>query len=85
MNTPSKTIQEYIYTLPLSPAIISRIADETEIDKGEEYLTKERTEFEMKDFAFCVLFVWNKTPEGFEYWSNINSQLLQDLYGNQAL
>ena len=82
MNIPSKTIQEYIYTLPLHPSLISRVAEETEKDKGKEYMTKERTEFEMKDFPFCVLFVWNKTPEGFDYWSKINSHILSFQDGN---
>jgi hypothetical protein len=85
MNTPSKTIQEYIYTLPLEASVISRIAEETAKDKGEEYLSKERTEMEMKDFAFCVLFVWNKTAEGFAYWVEINNTILRHRYGNQAL
>lgn len=76
MDIPIKTIQEYIYTLPFEPAIISRIAEETEKDKGLSYMIQSRTDFEMKDFAFCVLFVWNKTPEGFDYWSNINNTLL---------
>ena len=76
MEIPTKTIQEYIYTLPLAPAIITRIAEETEKDKGLSYMIQTRTEFEMKDFPFCVLFVWNKTPEGFKYWSDINNTLL---------
>ena len=55
---------------------MARIIEETIKDKGHDYMIKERTEFEMLDFPFCVLFVWNKTPEGFDYWSDINNIIL---------
>lgn len=69
-------ISTYINSLPLHEGIIDRILWETILDKGEDYVYKERTEFEMKDFPFCVLFVWNKTKEGFDYWSGINNIIL---------
>jgi hypothetical protein len=69
-------ILKYINNLPLSDAIKTRIKEETFHDKGQDYMMQERTEFEMKDFPFCALFVWNKTPEGFDYWSDINNTLL---------
>lgn len=66
-------ILQYINNLPLSDAIKTRIKEETFYDKGLDYIKQDRTEYEMKDFPFCVLFVWNKTPEGFDYWSKINN------------
>lgn len=75
-----KNIFEYIHSLPLTMIIIGRIIDETIKEKGEEYLVKERTDFEMQDFPFCILFVWNKTPEGFEYWNQIDNAIRG--YGN---
>jgi hypothetical protein len=70
------TIFDYINSLPLTYLVRGRIIEETTKDKGKEYLTQERTEYEMKDFPFCVLFVWNKTAEGFDYWSEINNLIL---------
>ena len=69
-------INNYINSLPFHQGIIDRIIRETILDKGEEYIHQERTEFEMKNFPFCTLFVWNKTKEGFDYWSDINNIIL---------
>ena len=66
----------YIHSLPVTYLVMARIIEETIKDKGHDYMIKERTEFEMLDFPFCVLFVWNKTPEGFDYWSDINNIIL---------
>jgi hypothetical protein len=63
----------YIHSLPVPYLVKARIIEETIKDKGHDYMIKERTEFEMLDFPFCVLFVWNKTAEGFDYWSEINN------------
>ena len=66
-------ILDYIHSLPVTYFVKARIIEETKNDKGVEYLEKERTPYEMLDFPFCVLFVWNKTAEGFDYWSEINN------------
>jgi len=69
------TILDWIKALPLEQPIIDRIIEETIKDKGENYLNERQFAHVLKNFAFCVLFVWNKTTEGFEYWVDINNKI----------
>jgi hypothetical protein len=68
-------ILDWIKALPLEQEIIDKIIIETINDKGHDYIMNEQSEVTLKNFGFAILFVWNKTPQGFEYWADINQKI----------